>query len=386
MPAPALLRRPGRPSVVTEPEEIDELAGWIVDDQRDRPLVVLTAREGDDAPYFPASSVQRLVGTAGDVVAIAQYPNGRLTRALARALPDGMMVFGGAARIYWPPADVGLDPDCHPLIRAEPGASPSAARQDRLADRWRRGPDDRDPHAGTRDGLPVAIVRAWVALIPDDEIRERFPLRAYRVAPALAEQLKVLEPARAPVAAAAAQILSGHAWTQPAPIPRRVEQGGRPLVRDADSAVAWSYPLADSDQPLAYWQPADGPITLVRIGTHYEAPSSLPATEPAPADSEPPAAPVAELVAAAQPSRGRAKRTPAKSKAARDPRLPVTDDQLLEVLRDAGRPLLAPEIRAALQIDPETDRRIVSDILGDAVERGVILRTGQRRGTRYAAP
>lgn len=379
MPAPALLRRPGRPSVVTEPEEIDELAAWIVDDQRDRPLIVLTAREGDEAPYFAASSVQRLVGTAGDVVAIAQYPNGRLTRALARALPDGMMVFGGAARIYWPPADVGLDPDCHPLIRADPGTAPSAERRDRLADRWRRGPDDRDPYAGTRDGLPVAIVRAWVALIPDDEIRERFPLRAYRVAPALAEQLAVLEPARAPVAAAAAQILSGHAWAQPAPIPRRVERGGRPLVRDFDSAVAWSYPLADSDQPLAYWQPADGPITLARIGGH-DAPAA-----PASAQPESSAAPVAELAAAPQPPRARRKRTPAKPKAARAPRLQVTDDQLLEVLRAADRPLLAPEIRAALQIDPGTDRRVVSDLLSDAVDRGVIQRTGQRRGTRYAA-
>ncbi|CAB4939314.1 unannotated protein [freshwater metagenome] len=385
MPAPALLRRPGRPSVVTEPEEIDELAAWIVDEQRDRPLVVLTAREGDEAPYFPVASVQRLVGTVGDVVAIAQYPGGRLTRALARALPDGMMVFGGAARIYWPPADVGLDPDCHPLVRADPGAGPSAAKRDRLADRWRRGPDDRDPYAGTADGLPVAIVRAWVALIPDDELRERFPLRAYRVAPALAEQLEVLEPARAPVAAAAAQILSGHAWTQPGPIPRRVEQGGRPIVRDSDSAVAWSYPLADSDQPLAYWQPADGPITLARIGAH-DTPPALPPKTPAPAKADPPAAPVAEIAAGSPPARRPAERASPTPKAAGAPALKVTDEQLLRVLRDAGEPLLAPEIRAALNIDPGTDRRVVSALLGDAVERGVIQRTGQRRGTRYAAP
>lgn len=70
---------------------------------------------------------------------------------------------------------------------------------------------------------------------------------------------------------------------------------------------------------------------------------------------------------------------------ARAPRLEIADEDLLRVLRAAGRPLLAPELRAALGIDPEIPRERVSKILGDAAARGIIERTGQRRGTRYSA-
>jgi len=58
---------------------------------------------------------------------------------------------------------------------------------------------------------------------------------------------------------------------------------------------------------------------------------------------------------------------------------------LVAALRDVGEPLSASELRKALDIAPDVPAAQVTRLLGDAVERGVITRSGQRRATRYAA-
>ncbi|MEV4420902.1 hypothetical protein AB0L40_13115 [Patulibacter sp. NPDC049589] len=380
---PSCIGPTGQPSWVDDADAVRELARWIVAVDRERPIVVLTVRPGGRDPYFAPSAVQRLVGRDGDVVAIEQSPKGRLTRELARALPDGLMVFGGAARIYWPPALVGVDPDAHPLVRANSDDSSSAEKRARLSNRWRQGPDEtRRPTAvadaapaGVGEEVQVAIVRAWLELFDDVDVRDRFPLQPYRVDQDLAEQLAALEPARAPVAAAAARILSGYAWTEPAPVPERVEVDGAPVLRPGDRAVAWRYPLVGSDQVLHYWQPASGPAVLARIGARDRTGGALAPREAVDPTSTP-ATPAAHEVEPAD-----APRRPSP----RAPRLEIADEDLVRVLRAAGKPLLAPELRAALGIDSETPRERFSKILGDAAARGVIERTGQRRGTRYSA-
>lgn len=379
MSAPTFLSPPGQPSRVSDPGRVQELAAWIVDGGRERPVVVVTAQNDGGGPYFDPSAVQRLVGLAGDVVVVEHRAGGRLTRALARALPDGLMVFNGAARIYWPPGLVGLDPDAHPLIRADSDATPSAAKRARLANRWRQGPTEaHPPHATTpppattaaptprpdgRDELQLPVVRAWSALLSTVEDRARFPLGPYLLHSDLREQLDALEPARIPVAEAAARVLSGYTWTQPAPTPQRVERADGPLLRATDLAVAWRYPLQGSDRSLYYWQPATGPTVLVRIGAHDVC--DLPDARPPRASEDDPG--------------------PKAGPRSRRSGLEVADEDLLRVLRDADGPLLAPQIRVALGIPPEVPRQHLSGLLADAIGRGLVVKTGQRRGTRYTA-
>lgn len=66
--------------------------------------------------------------------------------------------------------------------------------------------------------------------------------------------------------------------------------------------------------------------------------------------------------------------------------LEVDDERLVGVLRDAGEPLSAGELRKVLEIDPDVPAAQVTRLFGDAVERGAITRSGERRATRYAAP
>jgi Fic family protein len=66
--------------------------------------------------------------------------------------------------------------------------------------------------------------------------------------------------------------------------------------------------------------------------------------------------------------------------------LEVAAERLVAALRVAGEPLSAGELRKALDIDSDVPAAQVTRLLGDAVEREVITRSGQRRATRYAAP
>jgi hypothetical protein len=413
--APPFLSPPGRPSTAATLEHVHQLADWLADPQRTRPALVVTTRNLQQHPYFPMDWAQELVGADADVVAIAQSPGGDLTKKLERRLPEGWMVFNGAARIFWPAATAGLHPRAHPLVMAERGTTASDVLRAKVERSWRQGPRGRaaaKPVRAAAQRAPVAaalaaaaaaasagaagsvedtfelqVVGAWLALLPVPGARNHFDLRPYRLHRDLAEQLEQLEPARGPVAAATAAIASGYAWTRPAPTPVRVMRGGAPVLRGRDSAVAWSYPLADSGRCLFYWQPAAGPIVLARIGApdFTDLPDATQdddrvvttpeSARPAPAPGEPSAPNVGDAAgAAAMPRRW----------SVAD--LGVSDDQLVQALRAASKPLEATEIREATGIPADAPGHTVSKFLTSAAERGIVIRTGQRRGTRYTAP
>jgi hypothetical protein len=412
--APSFISAQGHPSHATTLEHVQELAAWLVDPERARPILVVTARNLHQAPYFPVDWAQALVGSVGDVVAIGPSARGALTRELEHRLPGGWMVFDGAARIYWTIAEAGRHPRAHPLVRAERGDTASEALRAKLQLRWRSGPRGRKTPGGTppatapdataaspapsapaaagptEDALHLQVLQAWLALLPERESRSHFGLAPYRLHRDLIEQLEQLVPARGPVAAAAAAIASGHVWTQREPTPVRVLRDGAPVLRGRDSAVAWRYPLGDGRQCLFYWHPATGPIVLARIGgadhtaladarrhasehrasastSHRPAPTSAPGERPAPPANAEPA-----------PSDERRQWRVAD--------LGVTDDELVQALRSAAQPLAAPELREAVGIPADAPSHTVSKFLADASERGVVVRTGQRRGTRYSAP
>lgn len=64
---------------------------------------------------------------------------------------------------------------------------------------------------------------------------------------------------------------------------------------------------------------------------------------------------------------------------------PLASDARLRGALDGHRDgLSASEVRAALSIEADVPAATVTRFLGDAVARGVIKRTGERRGTRYS--
>lgn len=386
MSAPTFIPQPGRAATVDSLGQIRELAAWIVDRARPRPLVVLTARNHRRDPFFPVAWVQELVGDEADVVVVDQHRGPLLTTALDRTLPEGLVVFNGAARIFWPVGHVGLAPTRHPLVLADRTEVAGEHLRAKLERRWRQGADDvrlperaapaprsiapppaapiaapRQPRVGAgEDDVRREIVSAWLELLPDTVDRNRFGLQPYRLSRDLIEQFEQLEPVRAPVAAAAARVLSGYAWTLAAPIPQRiVESDGTPVLRGSDHAVSWRYPLGIDDWALFYWQPASAPISLARVGPTRR-PDEPPASEP------PPAAP------------------PTGSPTLDAPAGPLaSDEDLVDALRAAAQPLSASALRNALGIAPETSAGRVSKFLGDAVGRGLMRRSGVRGGTRY---
>jgi hypothetical protein len=230
--------------------------------------------------------------------------------------------------------------------------------------------DQAAPPAGAGEAdLQLQITHAWLRLLPEPADRNRFAVRPYRVHHELVEQLAAIPQATGPVADAAVRILTGHAWTQITPVPVRVEHQGVPVLRRHDRAVGWRYPLDGADQWLYWWQPAVGALMLARFAGPGS--TTLPGV-----DTTPP-------VCAPGPSRVPVptRRGPTAASA-----LVVVDEQLVDVLRRADGPLYVSELRRALEIPEDVPRERVSSQLNAAIDRGVIVKTGQRRGTRYALP
>lgn len=418
MSPPTFFSLPGRPAIAQTVAEIHELAAWISDPDRTRPVVVITPRNRHRDPYFPTDWVQQLVSVRGDVVAIRQTEGSKLTRELQWQLPKRMDVYDGAARIYWPFHEVGDRPAAHPRVTADRGDTATEYLRGILNACWQDGPGATPaptpttakthptpqlPEVATSPAvgegeLQLEIMHAWLALLPDAVDRNRFALQPYRLHHELVEQLEALQFARAPIAAAAARILSGYAWTQRAPIPRRVERDGSPVLRRHDRAVAWRYPLPGREHFLYYWQPPVGAIALVRFAglEHVALPNAEIATEqptpppqqvaPQRSGAAPPPPPGADLPptrAPEQPPPSSGPQTEATSDATA---FSITDDDLVAALKRAREPLLVGALRQALSVPEDVSRQRVARVLVSAVERGVIARTGQRGGTRYSVP
>jgi len=116
----ALLRRPHE-HLAADPhlihlrseEEVDALAERILGPQRAEPLVCLTSRSSENYPALDPAEIRAIVGPEVQVFFLR---TGRLSFALQDALPQGMSVFGGAARIWWPGVSDETPLFDHPLI------------------------------------------------------------------------------------------------------------------------------------------------------------------------------------------------------------------------------------------------------------------------------
>ncbi len=84
---------------------LDALVSTLLDPQRQRPVVVVTAPSHRDEPYIDAAALAREAGGAADVYLVRTGP---LTFRMADALTPMACVYGGAGRLY-PPGDAWLD-------------------------------------------------------------------------------------------------------------------------------------------------------------------------------------------------------------------------------------------------------------------------------------
>lgn len=136
---------------VGSPEEVATLAEDVLDSSRSSPIVCLTSRQGETRPALDLGEVRDIVAEPVPVYVITTGP---LTRALAEALPPGLGVYGGAARIWWPNVTANSDPTDHPLVFDRYGVYGSLALE-RLRIAYERGaPSTRQPSTeGSRERL-----------------------------------------------------------------------------------------------------------------------------------------------------------------------------------------------------------------------------------------
>lgn len=103
---PALLK-------IESPRQVRRLADEILDRERDYPVVGLTAKAGASAPAMSASRVRDIIGGGIPLYFVTTH---RLTLRLSELLPDGLGVWAGATRIWWPGAGRDNDPEEHLVI------------------------------------------------------------------------------------------------------------------------------------------------------------------------------------------------------------------------------------------------------------------------------
>lgn len=134
-------------------EAVVALAQRILDLDRTRPVIALTSRPRDNHPALDPAAIRAIVGTQADVFFLR---TGRLTFVLKERLPEGMDVYGGAARLWWPGVSGESSLFDHPLIHESAAVYGSQALRT-FESAWKRGrPSTRvgadvDPVAELRD-------------------------------------------------------------------------------------------------------------------------------------------------------------------------------------------------------------------------------------------
>ena len=122
--------------LVRTPEEMDALLEHLLDPARNRPVVALTSRQGDQDPAFDPGEVRAELGEDPELFVI---PTGSRTFQMAERLGKERGVFGGAARIWWPGFTSQDRPLDHPLIFDRYGVYGTEALS-KLSEAYARGP------------------------------------------------------------------------------------------------------------------------------------------------------------------------------------------------------------------------------------------------------
>ncbi len=80
------------------------------------PVVCLTNRTWEKVPAIAFDDLRAEADGLLTDTGVYFLPTGGLSREFQAAMPPRLGVFGGAARIWWPPVDADSDPGEHPLI------------------------------------------------------------------------------------------------------------------------------------------------------------------------------------------------------------------------------------------------------------------------------
>ncbi|MCL2770576.1 MAG: hypothetical protein FWD42_10810 [Solirubrobacterales bacterium] len=103
---------------VDSEEQVRALADLVLSDEREYPIVCLTARADEQEPALSVEEVRKIVGAELPLWMIAGRYHRRRTELLAELLPRDLEVYDGATRVWWPGVKPGCDPLEHPLIFA----------------------------------------------------------------------------------------------------------------------------------------------------------------------------------------------------------------------------------------------------------------------------
>jgi predicted RNA-binding protein with RPS1 domain len=140
------------------------LAAQVLDDQREQPLICVTAPSWARDPLVDAD---RLAAELGEAARVFVMPTGDESWELTDRLPPRLDVYGGATRIWWPHVDAGADPYTHPLFFAhDRSQSDDVIRQVVAAFRQHGialSPRPEPPDPGAEVAAVVTAVRGWGA-------------------------------------------------------------------------------------------------------------------------------------------------------------------------------------------------------------------------------
>lgn len=92
--------------------DAEDLAHYLLDSERPRPVVVVTSAAGQPAPYV---AMDELAENLRGLADLCEMPTGPLSWAFTRAMPEWCDVYGGAARVYPPGSEWIRNPYAAPL-------------------------------------------------------------------------------------------------------------------------------------------------------------------------------------------------------------------------------------------------------------------------------
>jgi hypothetical protein len=115
---------------------IDWLANAVMDPHRTTPIVCLTSRPSEFSPALDPDLIGASV--TGEFILVF-VPDGPRARQLAALLPDGLHVYGGSARIWWPAITADSRARDHPLIYDRTGEYGEQALEE-FVKAWNKGP------------------------------------------------------------------------------------------------------------------------------------------------------------------------------------------------------------------------------------------------------